>query len=78
MYNGFNAFRINFTLNATGITYGSGTYSITYSTRYILNGQYYNCPAENLFNHRINTTNYSETANFLDNTITGYNSSGGL
>jgi hypothetical protein len=76
-YNGFNAFRTNFSLFYNNITYGGGTYTITYSTRFVLTGPgFFGCPAENLFNHLIDTTNYNQTANFLDNTIIGFDNSG--
>ncbi len=37
-YNGFTAYKLNFTLNSTGITYGIGDYTLTFSNRFTIGG----------------------------------------
>jgi len=75
-YNNFTAYKINFTLNSTGITYGIGDYTVTFSNRFTIGGtEYGTIHAALLFNYVINTDN-SNTADFLNTSITSYDTNG--
>ena len=67
-YNGLISYKINY--NITTSLYGNGSYSVYYSNKFILEGTYYNSPVNNLFDYSL-----ENAGNFLDNSITGYNSS---
>ena len=75
-YNGLPALKLNFTLDITGITYGSGAYIITFSNKFIIdNNEYGTIHAAKLFDYITNTHN-SNVADFLNTNIVGYNLSG--
>jgi hypothetical protein len=67
-YNGLISYKINY--NITTSRYGNGSYSVYYSNKFMIEGTYYYSPANNLFDYSL-----ENVGNFLDTSITGYNSS---
>ena len=70
-YNSLPAYKINYSI--TTAQYANGSYSVFYSNKFIITGTYYNLPAYNLFDYSFAL---NDSADFLNTSIVGYNSSG--
>ena len=70
-YNGFPSYKINYSITTS--TYATGEYSVFYSNKFMINGTYYNLPANNLFDYSLAL---NDSADFINTSIVGFNSSG--